>query len=111
MSKIHVQVVEVSVRRDANTIPTIKVPAYEVAILRRNFGKENVNGEKPAGSIEVDPATEHDRLGAKYGPEKIKAIFGDDGGERLAELVLKAQVKVKAEKPAKTEQADTQTAA
>jgi len=39
MSKIEVQMVEVMVRRDANTITAVAVPPYELTLLRQMFGK------------------------------------------------------------------------
>lgn len=93
MSKINVPMMEVMVRRDANTITPVAVPPYELTMLRQMFGKENVNGDKVAGHIEVDPASEFERLSAKYGAQKVIKVYGDDGGERLAELVEKAAVK------------------
>ena len=106
MSNINVPMVEVMVRRDANTITPVAVPPYELTMLRQMFGKENVNGDKTVGQMEVDPAAEFERLSAKYGAQKVVKVYGDDGGERLAELVEKAAVKApKATKAEKTEEA------
>lgn len=93
MSKINVPMVEVMIRRDANTITPVAVPPYELTMLRQMFGKENVVGDKVAGYIEVDPTGEFERLSAKYGAQKVIKVYGDDGGERLAEQVEKAAVK------------------
>lgn len=100
MSKINVPLVEVMVRRDANTITPVTVPPYELTMLRQMFGKENVNGDAVVGSLEVESDGEFDRLSAKYGPQKVQKVYGDDGGERLAEMVEKAAVK--AQKAAKS---------
>ena len=100
MSKINVPLVQVMVRRDANTITPVTVPPYELTMLRQMFGKENVNGDTVVGNLEVVPADEFDRLSAKYGAQKVVKVYGDDGGERLAELVEKAVEKA-AEKPTK----------
>lgn len=106
MSKINVPMVEVMVRRDANTITPVAVPPYELTMLRQMFGKENVNGDKTVGQMEVDAAGEFERLSAKYGAQKVVKVYGDDGGERLTELVEKAAVKApKAGKAEKTEEA------
>lgn len=99
MSKIKVPMVEATVRRDANTIVTVAVPPYELTMMRQMFGKENVTEGKAVGEIEVEPANEHERLSAKYGAQKVVKVYGDDGGERLAELAAKAEVK----KPAKAQ--------
>lgn len=94
MSKINVPMIEVVVRRDSNTITPVAVPPYELTMLRQMFGKENVTGEKEVGSIEVESTEEFGRLSAKYGAQKVVKVYGDDGGERLQELVEKAAVKV-----------------
>ena len=88
--KIEVPVVEVMVRRDANTITAVAVPPYELTMLRQMFGKENVSGDTVVGRIEVVAEQEAERLSAKYGPGKVIKVYGDDGGERLRELVEKA---------------------
>jgi hypothetical protein len=93
MSKINVPMVEVSVRRDANTITSVAVPPYELTMLRQMFGKENVNGDKVVGHIEVEADQEYERLSAKYGAQKVVKVYGDDGGERLKEMVEKAAAK------------------
>lgn len=103
MSKTNVPLLNVTIRRDANTITPITVPPYELTMLRQMFGKENVTEGDDAGVIEVDAATEHERLSAKYGAAKVSKVYGDDEGERLKELVEKAAVKVKAEKTEKVE--------
>lgn len=99
MSKIKIQMVGATIRRDAfTTIDTVVAP-YELTVLRQKFGKENVKEGEPAHVFEADKDTEYERLCAKYGPESIVKIFGDDGGERLAEMVEKAAMKpTKAEK-------------
>lgn len=110
MSKINVPMVEVMVRRDANTITPVAVPPYELTMLRTMFGKENVNGDKTVGHMEVEAEGEFERLSAKYGAQKVVKVYGDDGGERLIELVEKAAVKVskagKADKAAETKPAE-----
>lgn len=104
MSKtINVPLLNVTIRRDAMTITPVTVPPYELSLLRQMFGKENVTEGEQAAVIAVDPATEHERLSAKYGAGKVSKVYGDDEGERLAELVEKAAVKVKAEKPEKAD--------
>ena len=106
MSKINVPMVEVMVRRDANTITAVQVPPYELTMLRQMFGKENVNGDKVVGSIEVEADQEFERLSAKYGAQKVVKVYGDDGGERLAEMVEKAAVKAEAKKSPKKAEGD-----
>ncbi len=107
MTKIHVPLLEVTIRRDANTITPVTVPPHELTLLRQMFGKENVTEGEQVGTVEVDPAGEHERLSAKYGSAKIAKVYGDDDGERLAELVEKAATKApKAAKPAKAKKAD-----
>ncbi len=103
MSKTNVPLLNVTIRRDANTITPVTVPPYELSLLRQMSGKENVTEGEQAGVIEVDASTEHERLSAKYGAAKVSKVYGDDEGERLKELVEKAAVKVKAEKTEKVE--------
>ncbi len=98
-----VPLIQVTIRRDANTITPVSVPPYELTILRNMFGKENVTEGEEVGTFEVEANGEHERLSAKYGQGKVVKVYGDDDGERLAELVEKAAVKVKA--PAKAEKA------
>jgi len=95
--KIEVPMIEVMVRRDANTITTVAVPPYELTMLRQMFGKENVNGDRVVGHIEVAPDQEAERLSAKYGAGKVVKVYGDDSGERLRELVEKAAAAHQAE--------------
>lgn len=111
MSRIEVPLIEVTIRRDANTITPVTVLPHELTLLRQMFGKENVVEGEIVGSHEVDPAGEHERLSAKYGAQKIAKVYGDDDGERLAELVEKAAMKApKAAKAKAAAKADEQTA-
>lgn len=87
MSKVTIPLLNVTIRRDANTITPTTVPKHELAILRMMFGKENVQETSVHGTVEVDPEGEHERLSAKYGAAKVTKVYGDDNGERLAELV------------------------
>lgn len=104
MSKlILVPLLAVTIRRDAHTITQTTVPAYEMTLLRQMFGKENVTEGEAVGELEVVPTGEHERLCAKYGPDKIAKVYGDDEGERLAELVEKAATKAKTTKSAKAD--------
>lgn len=96
MSKTNVPLVQVTIRRDANTITPVTVAPYELTILRHMFGKENVTEGDQVNTVEVEAATEYERLCAKYGQGKVAKVYGDDDGERLTELVEKAAVKVKA---------------
>lgn len=90
-----VPLIQVTIRRDANTITPVTVPPYELTILRNMFGKENVTEGEQVGEFEVDAASEHERLSAKYGQGKVVKVYGDDEGERLTELVEKAAIKAK----------------
>jgi len=105
MSKIKVELLEVVVRRDSQTITPITVPGYEIPVLRNLFGKENITVNEPVITIEIDAEGEYERLCAKYGFELIAKIYGEDDGLRLNELVEKAAVSnepVKASKEVKT---------
>lgn len=84
----------VTIRRDANTITPITVPAHELPMLRNMHGKENVTqADEPVGTVEVDPAGEYERLSAKYGAGKVAKVYGDDDGLRLSEMVEKNELK------------------
>ena len=108
MSKTTTPVIEVTIRRDANTITPTHVAPHELTLLRQMFGKENVQEGDTVGSIEIDADTEHERLSAKYGFEKVAKVYGDDNGERLRELVEKHAAKPeKPKKDAKAEAAAT----
>jgi hypothetical protein len=92
MSKLLIPLVLATIRRDANTITTVAVPPYELAVLRQMFGKEHVTPGGFDGEITVDAAEEYKRLCSKYGREKIVRVYGDDDGERLLEVVERANI-------------------
>lgn len=100
-NKIIVPLLSVTVRRDANTITPVTVPPHELTILRSIFGKENVQEGEQAGTVELDATEEYARMGAKYGSQRVAKIYGDDGGERLAELVEKHAIAVTEPEPNK----------
>ena len=105
MSKtINVPLLNVTIRRDAMTITPVTVPPYELTLLRQMFGKENVIEGEQARVIEVDSETEYERLSAKYGAAKVSKVYGDDEGERLAEMVEKSAVKAKSGKKSEADQ-------
>lgn len=81
--------IQLTVRRDANTITPVTVPPHEVTILRSIFGKENVVEVDEVGAVDLDVSEEHARLSAKYGSERVERIYGEDGGERLAEVAAR----------------------
>lgn len=102
--KVTVPLIQVMVRRDANTTTRVTVAPHELTLLRQMFGKEHVNGDQVVGTVELDPQNEAERLSNKYGAPKVVKVYGDDGGERLAELVQRAAVK---DKPAAKTAAET----
>lgn len=109
MSKILVPLMEITIRRDANTITQHSVPSYEIALTRNLFGKENITEHDMIRPIEIDAEGEYERLCAKYGHEIVAKVFGDDDGERLQELVEKAAIVAEKEKPvAKTSKKDAE---
>lgn len=109
MSRISVPLMEVTIRRDANTITQHPMPGYEVAISRNLFGKENVTVHEMIRPFEVDSEGEYERMCAKYGHEVVAKVFGDDDGARLEELVLKEEIKAEAPKaPAKSSKKDAE---
>jgi len=109
MSKINVPLLTVTIRRDANTITPVTVPPYELTMLRQIFGKENVTEGEQIGVYQADPKGEYERLGAKYGKAKVSKVYGDDEGDRLSELVGRAEIK--ADKAAEKEAAKAEAKA
>lgn len=96
---ILITLLAVTIRRDANTITPTTVPAHELPMLRNMHGKENVTqADEPAGTVEIDPSAEYERLSAKYGEGKVAKVYGDDDGLRLAEMVAKNELPAMAEK-------------
>lgn len=89
MSKTTLPLISVTIRRDASTITPVTVLPHELAILANLFGKENVQGGDAAYTIEIDADGEYERLVAKYGAAKIASVYGDDGGQRLAETIAR----------------------
>ena len=83
--------IEVRVRRDANTIGHVRVMPYELPILAKLYGKDNVQKIKDSGTHMLETENEYQRLSAKYGPEVMVAVWGDDEGMRLGEHVSNHQ--------------------
>lgn len=98
------KIYSIQVRRDANTITPTEVAEHEVAILQTMFGPENVhnaNGkridENPltdadvAGEVELELASEHDRLAAKYGANDegvvVEQVFGKKASKQLESAI------------------------
>lgn len=93
MSKtLIIPLIAITIRRDAMTITPVTVPPYECMVLRNIFGKENVTGDEQVGTVEIAPEVEYERLSAKYGPEVVAKVYGEDEGARLEELVEKAAI-------------------
>lgn len=90
MPKIAIPYHELTIRRDANTITPIQVPAHEKGLLGLIFGKENVEDGGQVAFAELDTEQEYERLCAKYGPGPVAKFYGEDGGERLQELIQRS---------------------
>ena len=86
-SDFQIKEVEAVVRRDAFTTIHVHVPPYETNILRNLFGRENVTVFERQTKTTITPGQEYDRLCAKYGHEVVAKVFGEDGGDRLMEIV------------------------
>lgn len=68
----------VSVRRDAMTTLPVTVPAHEVEIQKLIFGEDNVQvTSEDAGTVELDAATEGERLVQKYGADPVIRLYGE----------------------------------
>lgn len=102
MPKIAIPYHELTIRRDANTITPVQVPAYEKGLLGLIFGKENVEDGGQVAFVELDPEQEYERLSAKYGQGPVAKFYGEDGGERMQELIQRAVDTAKKTAPSKS---------
>lgn len=110
MSKVNTPIVSVSVRRDANTITPTTVAKHEIPLLAKMFSKENVTVGDVSHVRELDTDGELERLSAKYGSEVVIAVYGDDGGVRLGEVMERNAVAATKVKKANKEATDTAAA-
>lgn len=100
-NKIKVAAVALTITRDAMTVLPAVVPAHEVDIVKAVFGDDNVlvhdTAQEPR---ELDPATEAERLVAKYGPDALEKTHGKNFAGAVARACKDAEVKApkKAEK-------------
>lgn len=83
----------VTVRRDANTIIPAEAPKHEIPVLKHLFGAENVTLGAVIGYVDLDEATEHERLAAKYNEEAVTAVHGPLAAGKVADLMRKASEK------------------
>lgn len=93
---LKISVIAVLVRRDAQTTTQTSVALHEAGLLRSIYGKENVTGGDVVAHREIDPEIEQNRLVAKYGPELVEKVFGDEESGRLLEALKKAAADSKA---------------
>ncbi|WP_334159569.1 hypothetical protein [Achromobacter insolitus] len=93
---LKISVIAVLVRRDAQTTTQTTVALHEAGLLRSIYGKENVTGGEVVAQREIDPDVEQSRLMAKYGPELVEKVFGDEESGRLLEALKKAAADSKA---------------
>lgn len=102
MSKTLVNAVSLMVRRDAMTNLPVSVPAYEGDILRLLHGEENVvERDDKAQPVEIEAATEADRLDQKYGKGSMSALLGPGFKSKVARMVQEATVREAKPKAAK----------
>ncbi|MGE8690922.1 MAG: hypothetical protein ACN6PJ_27515 [Achromobacter sp.] len=93
---LKINVIAVLVRRDAQTTTQTTVALHEAGLLRSIYGKENVTGAEVVAQRDIDPNIEQNRLVAKYGPELVEKVFGDEESGRLLEALKKAAADSKA---------------
>ncbi|MFY2599451.1 hypothetical protein ACOTHJ_21240 [Achromobacter xylosoxidans] len=93
---LKINVIAVLVRRDAQTTTQTTVALHEAGLLRSIYGKENVTGAEVVAQRDIDPEIEQNRLVAKYGPELVEKVFGDEESGRLLEALKKAAADSKA---------------
>lgn len=76
---MNITLVTATISRDPMTrIPTT-VPAHELEVVKILFGEDNVQvTSEDAGSVELDPSTEGERLVGKYGDGVVVKVFGDN---------------------------------
>lgn len=76
---MNITLVTATVTRDAMTRLTVDVPAHEVEIMQTVFGEDNVQvTNENAGSVELDPSEEGQRLVGKYGDGAITRVYGEN---------------------------------
>ncbi|MFY4261468.1 hypothetical protein ACOTCG_28025 [Achromobacter xylosoxidans] len=93
---LKINVIAVLVRRDAQTTTQTTVALHEAGLLRSIYGKENVTGAEVVAQRDIDPDIEQNRLVAKYGPELVEKVFGDEESGRLLEALKRAAADSKA---------------
>ncbi|MDQ2150066.1 hypothetical protein RBI22_15210 [Alcaligenaceae bacterium C4P045] len=78
------KVLQVTIRRDAQTITPTSVLEHELPVLRAIYGKENVQKTGTADKArEVETDQEYKRLADKYGMEALTTVYGDEESGRL----------------------------
>lgn len=75
--------IQVAIRRDASTIPSVALFAHELPILHHLYGTENVEAGAVAGTRKIEPTSEYERLVRKYGEEAVISVYGHAPSQRL----------------------------
>lgn len=81
-----------TIRRDAQTITPVTVPAYELAVLKDVFGDENVVTGGVAGQWR-ESEDEFDRLSRKYGQAAVEKVYGTKASGGLENAIERADRK------------------
>ena len=87
-----VPLITVAVRRDITTTLSIAVPAHEIPVLHAIHGRDNVFPGEEGDVTAIDPDTEFDRLGRKYGQEAVDTAYGATGYGEIPRQVEAASV-------------------
>jgi hypothetical protein len=102
-AKTLVATTAVLITRDAMTIIPTELPAHEIEIAKAVFGEENVNPTgADSGAVELEAASEAERLEQKWGSDALQAAFGANYKGKIAKAVADGAVKP-SEKKAKGE--------
>lgn len=92
-----VPLISLQVRRDPMTLLPATVAEHELRILRTVHGRDNVYpSEEAAGSMELNPDAEVERLVGKYGEAAVVAAYGEGYDEAIPEAISRIEAPAKA---------------
>ena len=96
MKAITVALVALTITRDAMTRLPSTVVAHEVEVVKTVFGEDNVVvQDDEAGTLEVDPKEEGERLAQKYGHDAVVRTFGENYKGAVEKACKPVDVKAK----------------
>lgn len=93
---MHITLVTATVTRDAMTHLPTHIPAHELPIVQAIFGEDNVQvTSEDAGTVELDPAEEGQRLVGKYGDAAVVKGYGENYKGAVAKACSSHEATVK----------------